>query len=102
MEGIADAVVAALGEIQHVLLQQAKAFLDTHIVSVATRDEAVAAIASRKGFVRLAWCGRAECEEVLRRETGASPRLITDEAPSGACVACGTAAHHVVYYARAY
>ncbi len=102
LEGVADAVSAALQEVQQTLLREAKAFLDAHIVSAATRDEAVAAIASRKGFVRLAWCGGAECEQVLRRETGASPRLISGEPPSGTCVACGAAARHVVYYARAY
>jgi len=102
LDGIVEAVSAALQEVQQTLFRQAKAFLDTHIVSAATREEAVAAIAARRGFVRLAWCGGAECEEALRRETGASPRLISDEAASGACAICGAAARHIVYYARAY
>ena len=102
MDGVAEAIADALREAQHTLFRQAKAFLDSHIISAATREEAVAAIASRKGFVRLAWCGGAECEQALRRETGASPRLISDEPAAGVCVACGAAARHVVYYARAY
>ncbi|HET9002344.1 MAG TPA: proline--tRNA ligase [bacterium] len=102
LDGIVDAVSAALQEVQQALFRQAKAFLDTHIVSAATREEAVAAIAARKGFVRLAWCGGAECEQALRRDTGASPRLISDEIASGACAICGAAARHIVYYARAY
>ena len=102
LDGIVEAVSAALQEVQQTLFRQAKAYLDTHIVSAATREEAVAAIAARRGFVRLAWCGGAECEEALRRETGASPRLISDETASGSCAVCGAGARHVVYYARAY
>jgi prolyl-tRNA synthetase len=102
LDGIVDAVSAALQEVQQALFRQAKAFLDTHIVSAATREEAVAAIAARKGFVRLAWCGGEECEQALRRDTGASPRLISDEIASGVCAICGAAARHIVYYARAY
>jgi prolyl-tRNA synthetase len=102
LDGIVESVSAALQEVQQALFRQAKAFLDTHIVPAATREEAVAAIAGRKGFVRLAWCGGAECEQVLRRDTGASPRLISDETASAACVICGAQARQVVYYARAY
>ena len=102
LDGIVEVVSAALLEVQQALFRQAKAFLDTHIIQAATREEAVAAIAARKGFVRLVWCGGEECEEALRRETGAAPRLISDEPASGACVVCGAAAVHVVYYARAY
>ena len=102
IDDIAAEVATALENVQRTLFAQAKAFVDSHIVSAGTRAEAAAAIASHKGFVRVAWCGEAPCEQTLRRETGASPRLIADERPSGPCVECGREAHHVVYYARAY
>ena len=102
LDGMDAAVPSALEEVQAALFRQAKAFLDAHIVSASTRQEAMDAIASRKGFVRVEWCGADECEETLRRATGASPRLIVDERPAGPCPVCGAAARHVVYYARAY
>ncbi len=102
IDGIVAEVAAALDEVQKSLFQQAKAFLEAHIISATTREEAVAAIASRSGFVRVVWCGDAACEQTLRHVTGASPRLIADDSPSGHCVACGKEARHVVYYARAY
>jgi prolyl-tRNA synthetase len=52
--------------------------------------------------VRLQWCGEDACELTLRRESGASPRLISEDAPAGACAVCGNRSRHVVYYARAY
>jgi hypothetical protein len=39
---------------------------------------------------------------VLRRESGASPRLIVEEPGDGKCLVCGAEAREVVYYARAY
>ena len=102
LEGIAEAVSAALADIKQTLSRQSNAFLDSHIVSAATLDEVVAAIAAHRGFVRLQWCGEDACELTLRRESGASPRLISEDAPAGACAVCGNRSRHVVYYARAY
>ena len=102
IENIAAEVAAALDEAQKTLFVQAKEFLDAHIVNAGTAAEAAAAIAERRGFVRLAWCEDAACERFLRQETGASPRLVADDLPSGPCVVCGKAARRVVYYARAY
>ncbi|HKV45710.1 MAG TPA: proline--tRNA ligase [bacterium] len=102
LEGLVEAVTSALDEVQRALFQQAKAYLDSHNVLASTVDDLVAAIAARKGFVRIGWCGGETCEQLLRRESGASPRLIAEVPPTGNCPACGTAARHVVYYARAY
>jgi len=102
LERIGEAASAALVDVEQTLSRQAKAFLDGHIVTAATLDEVVAAIAAHRGFVRVEWCGDDACELALRRESGASPRLIPVDAPAGVCVVCGRAARHVVYYARAY
>ncbi|HEX9247776.1 MAG TPA: proline--tRNA ligase [bacterium] len=102
LDGLAEAVPSILAEIQQTLLQQAKAYLDSHIVTATTREQFAAAIAARSGFVRVGWCGAEACEQALRREGGASPRLISTETPGGPCPSCGGAARHVVYYARAY
>jgi len=102
LDGTAGAVQGMLREVQETLFRVAKGFLDAHIVSPSTLDEAAEAVAARRGFVRVAWCGAAECEQSLQRAVGASPRLIADEGASGPCLACGAAARHVVYFARAY
>jgi prolyl-tRNA synthetase len=102
LDGVPQALGAMLAEVQQTLFQRARAFLETHIVTARSREEAAAAIAGRKGFVRVAWCGGADCEQILRRDTGASPRLIREEPAVGACAACGGLGAHTVYYARAY
>jgi prolyl-tRNA synthetase len=102
IDGIESAVGGALDDLQHALYAQAKAYLDGHIVFAATLQEFVEAITARRGFVRVAWCGGDACEQSLRRESGASPRLIPAEPAGGECIACGASAREAVYYARAY
>ena len=102
VDGVEHEVTAALEGVHRELFRQAKAYLDGHIVSATTPDDLVAAIAARRGFVRVQWCGAEACEQTLRRGSGASPRLITDESVEGRCIACGSRAQEVAYYARAY
>ncbi len=102
VDSVEQDVTTGLDEVHQELFRQAKAYLDSHIVSASTSDELVAAIAARRGFVRILWCGGEACERTLRRVSGASPRLITDDPADGPCVACGSPAREVVYYARAY
>jgi len=102
MDGVESAATDALDEISRELFRQAKAYLDGHIVSASTPQELADAIVARRGFVRVLWCGKDACEQVLRQKSGASPRLISNERADGPCIVCGAPARDVVYYARAY
>jgi len=102
VDGLEQAVADTLEELHREMFRQAKVYLDSHIVSAATLLELVEAVAARRGFVRVLACGTDACEQALRRESGASPRVITAEAADGPCLVCGAPAQDVVYYARAY
>jgi len=102
LDGIAQAVSDALAAMGGEMFDRAKAYLDAHIVSAATVDELVEAVAQRRGFVRVHACDADACEQRLRQASGASPRVVVDEPADGPCLACGVPATHVVYYARAY
>jgi prolyl-tRNA synthetase len=102
ISGLEQAVPAALAAVRRALFDKAKTYLDEHIVAARTLAELVEAVAGRRGFVRAVWCGAEACEQTIRRQSGASPRVITDEGAAGPCVACGAAARDVVYFARAY
>ncbi len=102
ISGLEQAVPAALTEVQRALFHKAKAYLDAHIVAVSSLPDLVEAVAARRGFVRAVWCGTDACDQAIRKASGASPRVITEEAADGPCVACGAPAREVVYFARAY
>ncbi|MDQ7819247.1 MAG: proline--tRNA ligase [Armatimonadota bacterium] len=100
---VAEEVRRALAEIQRELFDRARAYRDSHTTTAGSADEAAAALADVRGFVRVRWCRSQQCEDVLRERTGASPRVIPlDEEPEGACAVCGRPAQAWVYYARAY
>ena len=102
LSGLEQALPAALDAVRRALFDQAKVFLDAHIVTASSLVELVDAVASRRGFVRAEWCGTDACEQAIRRASGASPRVITEERAGGPCVVCGAAGKDVVYFARAY
>jgi prolyl-tRNA synthetase len=100
---IAQAVRAALDEVQRAYFSAAKAFLDAHTMEAATLEQLEEAIRDRRGFVRTGWCQAQACEDLIRERTGASPRVIPlDDEPDGDCLACGRPSTATVYYARAY
>ncbi len=102
-DGIEQAVLTALDEVQQVYFSAAKAFLDTHTVEAETLEQLEEAIRDRRGFVRTGWCQAQACEDVVRERTGASPRVIPlDDESEGVCPACGQPSTATVYYARAY
>jgi prolyl-tRNA synthetase len=104
LDAAAEAIATALSEIQQELYNQGKIYLDGHTSRAGTLDDAIRDLQARKGFVKVGWCERQDCEDTLREKTGASPRVIPlDEQPSGeACVVCGRPARVWVYWARAY
>ncbi len=103
LDGIEQAVLTALDEVQQAYFSAAKAFLNAHTVEAATLEQLEEAIRERRGFVRTGWCQAQACEDVVRERTGASPRVIPlDDEPDGVCLACGKPSTATVYYARAY
>jgi prolyl-tRNA synthetase len=92
-----------LGEIQQELFARARTFLETHTWEAATFQALVQTLEGHHGFVRVNWCEAQECEDAIRKRTGASPRVIPlDTVAKGTCIVCGKQAAAVVYYARAY
>ncbi len=98
-----EVIASALTEIQQELFGRAKAFLDSRTSEAETLDLLVRSLEARPGFVRVPWCETQTCEDVIRKRTGASPRVIPlDARPTGKCIVCGKPATAWVYYARAY
>ncbi len=103
-----DAIVVevqrCLEEIQKDLLSRAKSALAASISQAGNYDQFKNTLKDRGGFVRACWCGRAECEETIKNETGATIRTIplTDEKTFSGCIYCGKPAAKVAYFAKSY
>jgi prolyl-tRNA synthetase len=89
---------------QTALYERAKAFRDEHTATTDNYDAFVAAVA--QGFARAHFCGRESCEQTIKQDTTATPRVVPfDGKPeSGHCIVCGEASGYPtrVVFARAY
>jgi prolyl-tRNA synthetase len=101
-EGIVAQVKDILREIQSSLYEQAVAFRDANIHEPT--DYSVFSEVVEDGWALAWWCGNAQCEEQIQRETKATSRCIPleQEAGGGRCIYCGSAATERAYFARAY
>lgn len=92
-----------LDEIQKELFEAAKKALDDKIIKIASYDELKSKI-DKGGFYDAPWCGRQECEEKIKEETGADIRVIPfgSENNSGKCIYCNKQSTSNVIFARGY
>ncbi len=104
LDGLAVSLPGRLDAYHDVLLARATAFLASRRARVGTWDEFKARVAD--GWADALHCGRPECEDVIKAETGATPRCIPLDAPAeeGPCIRCDapSAWGRRVIFAKAY
>jgi prolyl-tRNA synthetase len=89
LEKVPELLPGVLADFQSFLLARAEAFRDEHTATVDSWDDFTGQVAG--GWADAFHCGRPECEDEIKADTAATPRVIPDQAPeeSGVCVKCG-------------
>lgn len=98
-----EKIPALLDEIHSDMYNKAKAFLDAHIYDASNIEELKAGL-DKGGYVRMAYCGKEECELKIKEITqGGTARCILKEIDDErVCPVCGEKASIVAYFAKAY
>ncbi len=94
-----------LEKIQLNMYEQALEMRNKRTGSAADMAEFKKTLTEKPGFIRAAWCGRRECEDKIKDETGASLRCMPfgeEVQNDDVCVCCGEKAEKIAYFARAY
>lgn len=104
-KALAGRVVSLLGEIQSAMLERARKRVNEHMIKVDNLNDFKDAI--KRGMMVKAYCSlSSDCEEKIKEETGATPRLIPlseyGKKRDEPCVICGKKPTTLVYFARAY
>jgi prolyl-tRNA synthetase len=104
MENLPQQIADLLAQIQQNIYDKARAFRDSHILTVANYDEFKQVIEAETGWVRAGWNGSPEIEARIKEETKATIRCIPFEQPSnpGTCILSGEPARYEVLFAKAY
>ncbi|MWK34271.1 proline--tRNA ligase [Actinomadura sp. J1-007] len=89
LDKVPELLPGILADFQSFLLARAEAFREERTAAVDSWDAFTAQVAT--GWARAFHCGRSECEDEIKAETAATPRVIPAEAPeeTGVCVKCG-------------
>jgi prolyl-tRNA synthetase len=92
-----------LDEIQTKMLENSREEANLNTIDVSDYSEFKEKI-GRGGFFNAYWCGRQECEDKIKEETGAEIRVIpfNNEDKSGKCIYCNDQSTTIPIFARGY
>ncbi len=100
--GLVQFAQKTLEQIQSDLLARAIKRQADHTHPIDSYDDFKALYEAEGGFAECNWCGEAECEERIKKDTLATIRILEAEAPTGSCVRCDSAGVKRAVFARAY
>lgn len=98
-----DKIVTILDEIQIEMLKKAKIEAENNTIDIENYDEFKMKM-EKGGFFNSPWCGKLECEEKIKEETGAEIRVIpfNSENTSKECIYCKQQSKSIPIFARGY
>ena len=98
-----EKIVTILDEIQTEMLKKAKTEAAGNTIDIENYDEFKMKM-EKGGFFNSPWCGKLECEEKIKEETGAEIRVIpfNSENTSKKCIYCKQQSTSVPIFARGY
>jgi prolyl-tRNA synthetase len=96
--------MSTLEKIQLNMFDRAKGHLEANIRSAATLEELTSILDTTGGFVACSWCGKRECEDLVKEKTTADIRLVPFNPKNNisSCIGCGEQVTKEVYFGRAY
>ena len=102
-DDVAGKLDGVLVDIQKQMLISGKKVLDEMIHNISSYDEFKSQI-EKGGLLQTPWCGKQECEEKMKEETGADIRVIPfgSEDSSKKCVYCNEQSISMPIFARGY
>lgn len=101
---LVDETLSILEKIQSNMYHIAKNYLVTNTRNATYLDELLSMLDSTGGFVACSWCGKRECEDLVKEKTTADIRIIPFNTKKNisSCIACGKEGTTEVYFGRAY
>ena len=101
---LVNETLSILENIQSNMYHLAKNYLVTNTRNATHLDELLSMLDSSGGFVACSWCGKRECEDLVKEKTTADIRIIPFNTKKNisSCIACGKEGTTEVYFGRAY
>lgn len=104
LDKVNEEIIKLLLEIQNNMYLRAKIRRDSMTKEVITLEEMKELAENENGFIKAMWCGKRECEDVIKEEVGVTSRCMPfdEQGKTGKCVCCGEPADKLVYWGKQY
>ncbi|MGV8107043.1 MAG: proline--tRNA ligase [Nitrososphaerota archaeon] len=103
-KGLVNQTLSILEKIQLNMFDRAKNLLQENTRSATTLEELLSVLDATGGFVACSWCGKRECEDLVKEKTTADIRIVPFNPKNNisSCIGCGNEETIEVYFGRAY
>lgn len=103
-KGLVNQTLSILEKIQLNMFDRAKNLLQENTRSATTLEELLSVLDATGGFVACSWCGKRECEDLVKEKTTADIRIVPFNPKNNisSCIGCGNQETIEVYFGRAY
>lgn len=101
---LVNQTLSILEKIQSNMFDRAENLLQEKTRSATTLEELLLVLDATGGFVACGWCGRRECEDLVKEKTTADIRIVPFNPKNNisSCIGCGKQETIEVYFGRAY
>jgi prolyl-tRNA synthetase len=101
---LVNQTLSTLDKIQSNMFDRAKSHLQENTRSAGSFEELLSVLDTTGGFVACSWCGRRECEDLVKEKTTADIRIVPFNPKNNisSCIGCGEQETIEVYFGRAY
>ena len=101
---LVNQTLSILEKIQSNMFERAKNLLQENTTSATTLEELLSVLDATGGFVACSWCGKRECEDIVKEKTTADIRIVPFNPKNNisSCIGCGNRETIEVYFGRAY
>jgi prolyl-tRNA synthetase len=101
---VVNQTLSILENIQSNMFDRAKTLLQKNTGYAKTLEELQTVLDSTGGFVTCSWCGKRDCEDLIKEKTTADIRIVPFNPKNNisSCIGCGNQETIEVYFGRAY
>jgi prolyl-tRNA synthetase len=101
---VVNQTLSILENIQSNMFDRAKTLLQKNTGYAKTLEELQTVLDATGGFVTCSWCGKRECEDLIKEKTTADIRIVPFNPKNNisSCIGCGNQETIEVYFGRAY
>jgi prolyl-tRNA synthetase len=101
---VVNQTLSMLESIQSNMFDNAKTLLQRSTRYAKTLEELQTVLDSTGGFVTCSWCGKRDCEDLIKEKTTADIRIVPFNPKNNisSCIGCGNQETIEVYFGRAY